>query len=82
MTGLAMNRASVCNACRITLNDLRFLCPRKIIDQIKYSESRTVNLHHSDSIMEGYQYSMSEDRAFGSLLLENYLTKKFSDKKF
>ena len=32
----------------------------------------TINLHHSDSIIERYQYSMSEDRAFESLLLENY----------
>jgi len=72
MTGLAMYRASVGNAYRNTLNDWRFLFPRKIIDQLNYGESRTVNLHHCDSIMEGYQYSMSEHRAFGSLLLENY----------
>ena len=31
-----------------------------------------INLHHCDSIMEAYQYGMSEDRAFESLLLENY----------
>ena len=68
MTGLAMYRASVCNAYRITLNDWRFLFLRKIIDQVNYNESSTVNLHHRDSIMAGYQYSISEDRAFGSLL--------------
>ena len=31
-----------------------------------------INLQHCDSIMEAYQYGMSEDRAFESLLLENY----------
>jgi len=31
-----------------------------------------MHLHHCDSIKEGYQYSMSEERAFESLLLENY----------
>ena len=72
MTGLALYRASVCNAYRITVNDWRLLCPRKMIDQLNYSESHTVNLHHCGLIMEGYQYSMSEDRAFESLLLENY----------
>ena len=62
-----------CNAYRITVNDWRLLYLRKIIDQLlNNSESRTVNLHHCDSIIEGYQYSMSEDRAFESLLLENY----------
>ena len=72
MTGLAMYKASVYNAYRIPLNDWRFIFPRKIIDQLNYSESCTLNVHHCDSIMEGYQYSMPEDRAFGSLLLENY----------
>ena len=71
-----MYRASVCNAYRITVNDWRLLCLRKIIDQLNevlnYRESHTVNLHHCGSIMEGYQYSMSEDGAFESLLLENY----------
>ena len=60
------------NAYRITVNDWRLLCLRKIIDQLNYSESHAINLHHCDSILEGYQYSMSEDRAFESLLLENY----------
>ena len=27
--------------------------------QLNYSESYTGNLHHCDSIIEGYQYSMS-----------------------
>ena len=72
MTGLAMYRASVSNAYRITVNDWSFLRPRKIIDQLNYSESGTVNLHHCDSIMKGFQYSMSKDRVFDSLLLENY----------
>ena len=71
-TGLAMYGARVCNAYRISVNDWGLLCLRKMIDQLNYSESYTFNLHHCDSIMEGYQYSMSENRAFGSLLLENY----------
>ena len=40
--------------------------------QLNYSESYTGNLHHFDSIIEGYQYSMSIDRAFESLLSQNY----------
>ena len=40
--------------------------------QLNYSESYTGNLHHCDSIIEGYQYSMSIDRAFESLLSQNY----------
>lgn len=40
--------------------------------QLNYSESYTGNLHHCDSIIEGYQYSVSIDRAFESLLLQNY----------
>ena len=39
--------------------------------QLNYSESYTGNLHHCDSIIEGYQYSMSIDRAFESLLSQN-----------
>ena len=72
-TGLAQYRASVCiNAYRITVNDWRLLCQRKIIDQLHNSESHTVNLHHCDSIMEGYQHSVSKYSAFESHLLENY----------
>ena len=40
--------------------------------QLNYSKSYTGNLHHCDSIIEGYQYSMSIDRAFESLLSNNY----------
>ena len=40
--------------------------------QLIYSESYTGNLHHCNSIIEGYQYSMSRDRAFESLLSQNY----------
>ena len=40
--------------------------------QLNYSESYSGNLHHCDSIIEGYQYSMSIDRAFESLLSQNY----------
>ena len=40
--------------------------------QLNYSESYTGNLHHCDSIIEGYQYSMFIDRAFESLLSQNY----------
>ena len=40
--------------------------------QLNYSESYTGNLHHCDSIIEGYQYSMSIDRAFESLLSQNH----------
>ena len=71
-TALIKYRAGVCNANRITVNDWRLLCLRKIIDQLNYGESLTVNLHHCDSIMERHHYSMSKDRAFESLLLENY----------
>ena len=42
--------------------------------QLNYSESYTGNLHHSDSIIKGYQYSMSTDRAFESLLSQNYFS--------
>ena len=42
--------------------------------QLNYSESYTGNLHHSNSIIEGYQYSMSIDRAFESLLSQNYFS--------
>ena len=40
--------------------------------QLDYSESYTGNLHHCNSIIEGYQYSISIDRAFESLLSQNY----------
>ena len=40
--------------------------------QLNYSESYTGNLHHCDSIIEGYQYSMSIDRAFESLVTKLY----------
>ena len=36
--------------------------------QLNYNESYTGDLHHCDSIIEGYQYSMSLDRAFESLV--------------
>ena len=41
---------------------------------LSYSEwySNTGNVHHCDSIIEGYQYGMSIDRAFESLLSLNY----------
>ena len=65
LNALTTYRASTCNANRITVNDCRLLCVRKIIDQLNY-------LHRCDSIMEGYQYSMSKDRAFEYLLLEIY----------
>ena len=41
---------------------------------LNYSESYTGNLHHFNSIIEGYQYSMSIDRAFESLLSQNYFS--------
>ena len=48
------------------------LCLRKTTSLIN-SESYTGNLHHCNSIIEGYQYSMSRDRAFESLLSQkNY----------
>ena len=40
--------------------------------QLNYSEGYTGNLHHCNSIIKGYQYSMSIDRAFESLLSQNY----------
>ena len=40
--------------------------------QLNYSESDTGNLHNSDSIIEGYQYSIPIDSAFESLLSQNY----------
>ena len=42
--------------------------------QLHYSESYTGNLHNSDSnsIIEGYQYSIPIDSAFESLLSQNY----------
>ena len=40
--------------------------------QLNYSESYTGNLHNSDSIIEGYQYSIPIDSAFESLLSQNY----------
>ena len=40
--------------------------------QLNYSESYTGNLHNSDSIIEGYQYSTPIDSAFESLLSQNY----------
>ena len=44
--------------------------------QLNYRESYTGNLHvhHFDSIIEGYPYSMSIDRAFESLLSQNYFS--------
>ena len=40
--------------------------------QLNYSESYTGNLHYCNLIIEGYQHSMSRDRAFESLLSQNY----------
>ena len=40
--------------------------------QLHYSDSYTDNLHNSDSIIEGYQYSLPIDSAFASLLPQNY----------
>ena len=40
--------------------------------QLHYSDSYTGNLHNSDSIIEGYQYSLPTDSAFESLLPQNY----------
>ena len=40
--------------------------------QLIYSERYTGNLRHCDSIIEGCQYSMPIDRAFESLLSQNY----------
>ena len=60
-TALTVYKAGVGNANRIIVNDWKLLCLRKIIDQLNYSESHTVNIHHCDSIIEGYQYSMSKD---------------------
>ena len=40
--------------------------------QLNHSESDTGNLHHCNSIIEGYQYSMSIVRAFESLLSQKY----------
>ena len=40
--------------------------------QLNYSESYTGNLLNSDSIIEGYQYSIPIDSAFESLLSQNY----------
>ena len=40
--------------------------------QLNYSESYTGNLHNSDSIIGGYQYSIPIDSAFESLLSKNY----------
>ena len=41
--------------------------------QLHYSESYTGNLHNSDSnsIIEGYQYSIPIDSAFESLMSQN-----------
>ena len=45
----------------------------KIIYQLNYSESCAGDLNHCDSIIEGYQHNyMSKDRAFESLLTQNY----------
>lgn len=40
--------------------------------QLNDAECYTGNLHISDSIIEGCQYSMALDRASESLLLQNY----------
>ena len=39
---------------------------------VTYSESYAVKAH--DAIIEGYQYCMSVDRAFESLMSENYMS--------
>ena len=59
-----MYKAVIRNANRITVNDWRMLCLRKIIDQLNYSESHAVNLLYCDLIMEGTVMSMSKDRVF------------------
>ena len=40
--------------------------------QLNYGESYTGNLHNSDSIIEGYQYSIPIQSAFESLLSQNH----------
>ena len=40
--------------------------------RLNYSERYTGNLHNSDSIIEGYPYSIPIDSAFESLLSKNY----------
>ena len=40
--------------------------------QLHCSDSYTSNLHNSDSIIEGYQYSLPIDSAIKSLLSQNY----------
>ena len=68
-----MFRAGVFNTNRIIVNDWSSLCLRKIlIYQLNYSENCTGNRHHCDSIIEGYQFIMTKDRAFESLLSQNY----------
>ena len=69
---VTMYRAGVFKTNRIIVNDWISLCLRKIIYQLNYSESSTGNLHHCDSITEGYQYSMSKERAFESLVSQSY----------
>ena len=44
---------------------------RKMTYQLNSSESCTGNLNHCDSIIEGYQYSMSKGIAFESLWAQN-----------
>ena len=66
-----MFKAGVFNTNRIIVNDWRSLFLRKVIYQLNYSESCTGHLHR-DSIIEGYQYIMSKDGAFESLLSQNY----------
>ena len=40
--------------------------------QLHCSDSYTGNLHNSDSIIDGYQYSLPIDSAIESLLSQNY----------
>jgi len=50
----------------------RYVWEKSFTSLIYYSESCTGNLNHCDSIIEGYQYIMSQNRAFESLLSQNY----------
>ena len=58
------------NANRITMYDICLMSEKNY--KLNYSESYTGNLHNNDSIIERYQYSIPIDRAFKSLLSQNY----------
>ena len=63
----------MCNVYKITVNDWRLLCLRKITDQLNYSESHTVNLHDCDSIMEGGIAKKQRQ----NILFSSYVCSKF-----